>query len=79
MPIESAGLNLLSTINPSFMVKGFLILFTIFYIVFSTILFRQIDLMSEKLPTSVNPLLRFIAIVNIGVSLALFFLILGIF
>ena len=79
MPIESAGLNLLSTINPSFVVKGFLILFTIFYIVFSTILFRQIDLMSEKLPTSVNPLIRFIAIVNIGVSLALFFLILGIF
>ena len=79
MPIESAGLNLLSTINPSFVVKGFLILFTIFYIVFSAILFRQIDLMSEKLPTSVNPLLRFIAIVNIGVSLALFFLILGIF
>lgn len=65
--------------NPTFFVKAFFVLFLIFYSVFALVLFRQAQLMADSLPTAVSPLIKFIAILHIGVSLALLFVILGVF
>jgi len=56
-----------------------LILFLVFYCIFAMMLFRQIQLMSRTLPTVVFPLLKFLAIIHIGVSLAILFMVLGVF
>ena len=78
MPFEENALSFF-TFNFAFGVKAFLILFLIFYAIFSLILYRQIQVMGKSLPTEVVPFLRFVGIVHIGVSLALFFLVLGLF
>ena len=63
----------------TFVIKAFLILFVVFYSVFALIIFRQIQLMAKSLPMSLSPILKFVAIVHIGVSLALLFVVLGFF
>lgn len=62
-----------------FIIKLFLILFLIFYSIFSLILLRQIQLMAKSLPISLSPSLKFVAIIQIGVSLALLFMVIGVF
>lgn len=66
-------------IDPAFIIKTFLILFLIFYSIFSLIVFRQIQLMAKSLPVSLSPVLKFVAIVQIGVSGALLFITIGVF
>lgn len=68
--------NFLSLI---FFIKAFFVLFLIFYIVFALIIFRQVQLMEKALPFVLSPLLTFIAILQIGLSLALLFIVLGVF
>ncbi|MEK7581662.1 MAG: DUF5657 family protein [Patescibacteria group bacterium] len=77
MPVPDVTDKLLDNFDPGVLLKLFLVLFVIFYAVFSLILYRQIQIMTKRLPTQLSPLLRFIAIVNIGVSLAVLFLIVG--
>lgn len=82
MPIEegTAGLpNLLAGLNTGFLIKGFVLLFLIFYTFFSLILFRQIQLMDRAIPTAVGPFLKFIGILQIGFAIAFLFIIIGVF
>lgn len=78
MPIENS-FGLFENFTSGSVTKVFLILFLIFYVVFSMTLFRQIQTMSKKLPTSLSPFLKFISVLSIGISLALLFLIIGTF
>jgi hypothetical protein len=80
MPIESVP-NLLGnfTLGVGFGVKIFAVLFVIFYIVFSLILFRQIQLMDRSLPSPIAPFLKFIGILQVGVGLAFLFVVIGAF
>jgi len=78
MPVEEIT-NLTGKFNTAFGIKAFLILFLVFYCIFAMMLFRQIQLMSRTLPTVVFPLLKFLAIIHIGVSLAILFMVLGVF
>jgi len=79
MPIEEAGFEAVNSITVAFGVKSFLILFLIFYTVFALILYRQVQIMVRKLPTPLSPHLRFISILNVGLSITVLFLILGLF
>ncbi|MDP2632111.1 MAG: hypothetical protein Q8P25_00105 [Candidatus Curtissbacteria bacterium] len=66
-------------IGAGFIAKAFLLLFLVFYSVFALILFRQVQLMTRAIPTAVSPFLKFIAIIHIGVSIALLFIMIQLF
>lgn len=66
-------------IDALYVTKAFLILFIFFYVIFSLIIFRQIQIMAKTLPTSLSPYLKFIGIVQIGISLGLLFVVIGAF
>lgn len=79
MPIEESVNGFFVFFNPSFGVKAFVILFVIFYIIFALIIYRQIQLMAKALPAGVAGLLRFAAILQIGIALAFLFIVIGVF
>lgn len=79
MPVDNSVFSIFNSINFALVVKAFLILFLIFYVIFSLILFRQIQLMGRALPTSVVPFLKFVGIIHVGLALALFLVTLGVF
>jgi len=79
MIFENGLFNFFDFFSTAFVVKTFFILFMVFYSFFALILFRQIQLMVKTLPLPLGPILKFIAIVHIGVSLALLFVVLGAF
>lgn len=79
MPVNGGGLDVFEFISPHLGVKAFLLLFLVFYAFFAIILYRQVQIMNKKLPTALSPLLRFLGIVHIGVTLAILFLVIGIF
>lgn len=79
MPVDSTSLGFIYNINIVFWIKIFLILFIIFYCVFSFMLIKQIQMVTKELPTPIMPFLKFISIVNFGISLALIFLVMGLF
>ena len=79
MSFEGVSPNLFSTFDLTFFVKVFLIVFLVFYIFFAIILFRQILIMNRKLPTPLSAILKFVAFVHIGVSLALVCFVIGSF
>jgi len=79
MPIESVGLGFLDNLTAVFGVKSFLILFLVFYSVFALLLYRQVQIMDQKLPTALSPFLRFVSILHVGVALAILFLTIGTF
>ena len=70
--------NFLNVFSFGFGVKTFLILFLVFYAVFAFVLYTQIGQMSKKLPTSIDPSLKFIGFIHLGVSLAFLFISIGI-
>jgi len=70
--------SILNVFSFGFGVKTFLILFLVFYAVFAFVLYIQIAQMSKKLPTSIDPSLKFIGFIHLGVSLAFLFISLGI-
>ncbi len=78
MPIDEAA-GIFSNLNAALGVKAFLILFLVFYNIIAIILFRQIQMMNVMLPTVLAPFLKFVAILHIGVSLAVLFLVFGTF
>lgn len=79
MPIEGVGGGLLGQLELKFFIKALFILFLIFYSIFSLIMYRQIQLMGKTLPTPIVPFLKFVAIIHIGVAVAILFIVLGIF
>ena len=79
MPVEDVANSLFWGINFAWGVKAFLILFLVFYSVFALMLFRQIQLMIRTLPTQLSPFLKFLAIVHIGISLAILLMVIGTF
>lgn len=80
MPIEQVPLSFFDfSINAALTTKLFLVLFLIFYSIFALILYRQVQLMNNKLPTILSPILSFVSTVHIGASLAVLFLIIGAF
>ena len=89
MPIEAQALSainatssswLLNIIsNLSFLYKiAFLILFALYFI-FSLIVIRQVQIMTDTLVTEVAPVLRALAIIQAGVALAVLILFIGLF
>lgn len=74
MPIQDTAFKILDNFNGLFIAKMFMVLFIIFYTIFAFILLRQIQIMTIKLPTKLSPVLKFIAIVHVGFSLAILFL-----
>lgn len=79
MFVDNGFFGFLGLITGSFVVKIFFALFLIFYSIFSLILYRQIQLMAQALHIPLAPLLKAIAIVQIGVALALIFIVIGSF
>ena len=79
MPAEDVVPSILDKLNVALAVKAFFILFLIFYTIFALILYREIQIMGKSLPTPAVPFLKFVAIVHIGLALALLFVVLGVF
>ena len=79
MPVVEISSNFFNSLDLNFFVKAFFILFLVFYTFFAIMLFRQVQIMTKKLPTQLSPLLKFIGLINVGVSLALLFLVVGMF
>lgn len=78
MPVDD-NFGIFSPIDNAIFLKSFIVLFLVFYSVFALILYRQIQIMNKKLPTTLSPFLKFVAIVHIGISLAILFLVIGSF
>lgn len=53
-------------------VKFFLLVLMIFYLIFSAILFRQIDLMSRMVEAQITPALKLIGLIHLGMALTIF-------
>lgn len=80
MPVGGDLFSSFNILGFGFALKAFGILFVVFYLIFSIIIFRQIQLMTKSLPAiSTGPFLKFIALFQIGIALALLFIIIGIF
>ena len=79
MPIETVASNFSIGDGVNLIIKAFFVLFLLFYAIFTIIIFRQIQLMGRTLPTPLVPLLKFLAILQIGISLALLFVVIGVF
>jgi hypothetical protein len=72
MPVDNALIPTVATLFQDFigiMEIGFVILF-IFYFLFSLVVIRQVNLMTETVITEGAPLLRFLAILHAGIVLA---------
>ncbi len=74
MPIVETTNVIFDSLNGLFIFKMFMVLFVVFYTIFALLLFRQVQIMTIKLPTKLSPILKFVAIVHIGFSLAILFL-----
>lgn len=82
MPIDETTFQLpkiLAGLNSELLVKAFVVLFVIFFAVFSLILFRQIQLMDRSIPTPIGPFLKFIGILQIGAAIGFLFIVIGAF
>lgn len=77
MFVSSNPFSFIFNLSPNFGVKAFLVLFLIFYNMFALILFRQTQVMSKTLPTELAPTLKFIAIIHVGLALAVLILTVG--
>jgi len=76
---ENIFFNLTNRFDAVFVTKSFLILFLVFYTVFAFVIYRQIQLMCGALPTPISPLLRFLATIHIGITLAILLGVIGTF
>ena len=71
--------DFLTFLSFAFIIKALFVLLLIFYTVFALVIFRQTQLMAKTLPTVLSPILKFIAILHVGISLALLFVVIGVF
>lgn len=78
MPLETGILNpIMPTDLMWFVVRSALVILSLLYFVFSLIVVRQVNLMTDTLITEVAPLLRAFAIIHAGVSLGIIILFIG--
>lgn len=54
------------------------IIFAFLYLLFSFVILRQVQLMTRTLPTPISPVLIFISIAQIGITLMVIVLLLGV-
>lgn len=71
------GLFSFLEIDAIYVTKAFVSLFLFFYVIFSLIIFRQVQVMAKTFSTPLIPYLKFVAIVQIGISLGLLLMIIG--
>lgn len=62
-----------------FFLKAFLTLFLVFYLVLAILTLRQVQIMSVTLSTILAPHLKFVAILNLGASVAILLIVIGVF
>lgn len=77
MPIAST-LNFLTSTYFLLLVKIATLIILAFYVIFSLIIVRQVDLMSKTLITQVSPIVKALAIIHAGFVIGLVFLAWGI-
>ena len=65
-------LLLLVSFWPWAYVKFFLLVLMVFYLIFSAILLRQIDLMSQMVEAQITPALKLVGLIHLGLALAVF-------
>lgn len=76
---EAVGFAILAPVNFQLLVKVFFVLFLLFYSVFAAILLRQIQLMERTIELGGGRFLKFLAIIQVGFSLATLFIVIGTF
>ena len=79
MPPDAVGFEILSGVNFALLVKAFFILFVVFYSVFALIQLRQIQLMERTIELGGGRFLKFLAIIQIGITLAILLIVIGTF
>lgn len=79
MPVDNLSVSVLGNLNAQFGLKAFLLLFLVFYSVFTLILFRQIQVMGRTVILPAVPFLKFLAIIHVGITLAILFITIGTF
>lgn len=77
MPLEGGIIPLLSLDNFWQIVRVIILVAAVLYFIFSLIVVRQVNLMTETLITEVAPLLRAAAIIHAGVALGVIILLVG--
>lgn len=78
MSLESAGFNpVVSMETVWFIVRCAIVLLSGLYFIFSLIVVRQVNLMTETLITEVAPFLRAFAIIHSGIALGIVILFIG--
>ena len=79
MPPDAVGFEILSGVNFALLVKAFFILFVVFYSVFALIQLRQIQLMERTIELGGGRFLKFLSIIQIGITLAILLIVIGTF
>lgn len=69
--------SLLISFWPWAYVKFFLLVLMVFYLIFSAILLRQIDLMSQMVEAQITPGLKLVGLIHLGMALAVFLAVLA--
>lgn len=78
MPLESGVFNPIISIEMIWLIiRSALVILGVLYFIFSLIVVRQVNLMTDTLITEVAPLLRAFAIIHTGVSLGIIILFIG--
>lgn len=67
-------LQLLISWWPWIYLKLFFLIFFVLYIIFASILFRQIDLMNQMIEAQISPLLKLIGLIHLIAAISLFLL-----
>jgi hypothetical protein len=75
MPVETVTPTSLEWVY--FVFKTAILLISLLYLVFSLIVVRQVNLMTETIITEVTPFLRFLSVLHAGLSLGVIILVFG--
>ena len=71
-------MDILSIFTVEFAFKAFSILFLVFYLIYALLIVRQVQLMGRAISSRLSPVLKFLSIVNVGFTMALLLLAIGI-
>lgn len=77
MPVEGTSVFPLSWEWILFIFRVMILVFALLYLIFSVVVMRQINLMTETIITELSPYLRFFGVVYVGVSAGLILLFFG--
>jgi hypothetical protein len=77
MPINQSGVTALSILSFLILARVGIIALLILYIIFAFIIAKQVMVMTETIVTETAPLLRFLAILHVGLAIGVSMLIVG--